>query len=408
MRKTLLALFILLGLSAAAAARQQQAADDGAEDDEVERVSVRVVSVPVSVTDREGRFVADLRREEFRLTDNGAEQPITYFAAVEQPFSVLLLLDTSGSNVLRLQDMQEAAVRFVGQLRPQDRVLPVAFDNDVVALLDRWSGDQTRLAAATRSARTGMAVGPGDIETKTDRAGKTYTLRRVNTRLYDAVGKAVAELGRVRGRKALILFTDGLDTASTAATYKSTTEQAEELDALVYVVQYGRAANGAQYGRAPNGVPYPRGNSHSKRVQAGDYLKGLAEKTGGRLYHGDDLKRIADAFTSIAEELRRMYSIGYQPPPLARPGERRELKVRVRRARRTYVFSPPAPPHLRLQPALCASPRPLRRILPPVNSTTICSVRTGKRVRHRRHGGHGLCLGPCPPRLRRLIASVHT
>jgi Ca-activated chloride channel family protein len=348
MRKTLLALFILLGLPAASAARQQQAADDGA-DEEVERVSVQVVSVPVSVTDREGRFVADLRREEFRLTDNGAEQPITYFAAVEQPFSVLLLLDTSGSNVLRLQDMQEAAVRFVGQLRPQDRVLPVAFDNDVVALLDRWSGDQTRLAAAIRSARTGMAVGPGDIETKTDRAGKTYTLRRVNTRLYDAVGKAVAELGRMRGRKALILFTDGLDTASTAATYKSTTEQAERLDAMVYVVQYGRAADGAQYGRAPNGVPYPRGNSHSKRVEAGDYLKGLAEKTGGRLYHGDDLKRIADAFTSIAEELRRMYSIGYQPPPLARPGERRELKVTVRRervavrARRTYVFSPPAP-----------------------------------------------------------------
>ncbi|HEX6624923.1 MAG TPA: VWA domain-containing protein, partial [Pyrinomonadaceae bacterium] len=264
MRKTLLALFLLLGLSAAATARQQQAADDGA-DEEVERVSVQVVSVPVSVIDRDGRFVADLRREEFRLTDNGAEQPITHFAAVEQPFSVLLLLDTSGSNVLRLQDMQEAAVRFVGQLRPQDRVLPVAFDNDVVSLLDRWSSDQTRLAAAIRSARTGMAVGSGDIETQTDRAGKTYTLRRVNTRLYDAVGKAVAELGRVRGRKALILFTDGLDTTSTAATYKSTTEQAEELDALVYVVQYGRRVNAED-------AQFARGDSYWKTRQAGDYL----------------------------------------------------------------------------------------------------------------------------------------
>lgn len=316
------------------------------------------------MTDRDGRFVSDLRAEDFTVAENGRAQTVSYFASVEQPFSVFFLLDTSGSNRFRLEDMQEAAVRFVEQLRPLDRVLPVAFDNEAVALLGGWSGDRAALAAAIRSSRTGMFMGPKDIETIRDSSGKTVTVRHVNTRLYDAVHKAIAELRKVRGRKALILFTDGLDTDSTHATYGSTLEEAEELDALIYVVQYAgsvRAVEGPQGPPAsararldvmqmPPGVVarpshVPPAALHALK-RADDYLEGLAERTGGRLYRAGDLGRIGESFAAIAEELRRMYSIGYSPTPLARPGERREVKIKVRRerlsvrARRAYVFRP--------------------------------------------------------------------
>ena len=402
MRLTLVAAALLLTfqtISYSGAIRAQEAtarpaATPDVDDDEVERVSVHVVSVPVSVTDRDGRFVANLRAEDFTVAENGRAQTVSYFASVEQPFSVLLLLDTSGSNRLRLQDMQEAAVRFIEQLRPQDRALPVAFDNDTVALLGEWSSDRARLASAIRSARTGMFMGPKDIETRKDNTGKPFTVRHVNTRLYDAVHKTVEELRRMQGRKALILFTDGLDTDSTVATFKSTHAAAEELDALIYVVRYlpyggymvraderppttprivgggsGKApmeataipGGGVQQATTPNAPSTaprvngavasmrtvgPLGMGVPKLLEAEKYLNGLAERTGGRVYVADDLERIAQSFTSIAEELRRMYSIGYSPTPLARPGERREVKIKVLRerlsvrARRAYVFRP--------------------------------------------------------------------
>lgn len=341
--KTAALLLFLFCLPAVAAARQQPTPTpqaDEAEDEEVERVIVNLVSVPVSVVDREGRFVSDLGRGDFRVTDNGREQEITYFATVEQPFSVLLLMDTSGSNSVSLEQMQESAVRFVEQLRPQDRVLPVAFDNGVAPLLPDWSSDRARLSAAIRRTKTGMVVGARDVETHTDGSGKTYTVRRVNTRLYDAVLKAFAELDKVRGRKALILFTDGMDTASSAASHRRTLELAEELDALVYVVRYKGSGGGVP------ASPFSIGVKGILIEEAAEYLKRLADKTGGQVYKAEDLRRIADAFASIAEQLRLTYSIGYRPPEQARPGERRELKVSVKRprvavrARRTYVFTP--------------------------------------------------------------------
>lgn len=370
----------------------------GADDDEVERVSVHVVSVPVSVTDRDGRFVAGLGATDFDVRENGREQAVSYFASVEQPFSVLLLIDTSGSTSFRLGDIQEAAVAFVEQLRPQDRVLPVAFDNDAVALLPGWTGDRTRLATAIRSTRTGMVPVAGDRQVVKGRDGKPVTLLHVDTRLYDAVHAAAEVLRGVSGRKAMILFTDGFDSASRAATRRSTLAELEEMDALVYVVQYPRGrpgrqssprdalppvASSPQIGRkgvveittgsggqpqiiSPNpsaatraggvantsspqtsgGGGRPQGPRPPREVEAEDYLESLAEKTGGRYYYADSLERVAQSFASVAEELRRMYSIGYSPTPLARAGERREVKIKVRRdnvsvrARRSYVFRP--------------------------------------------------------------------
>lgn len=381
-------------------ASAQPAAPSEADDDEVERVSVHVVSVPVSVTDRDGRFVADLKESDFRVTENGRDQTISYFASVEQPFTVMLLLDTSGSTSLRLQDIQSAAIAFVNQLRPQDRVLPVAFDNDAVALLPGWASDRAVLTQAIRSARTGMIMEDKDREVRVGTDGKRVVLNHVNTRLYDAFHKSAETLRQIKGRKALILFTDGFDNASRLATRERTLALAEELDALVYVVQFTRYGNYVRKGepapRTAGGPPTqpvntgpppivsqqtltqmsttgvsPAGPSRATPVGGGSvmgamppvvirpferrnpkvlevehYLEGLAERTGGRFFIADDMSKIEQAFAAVADELRRMYSIGYRPDPLARAGERREVKVRVRRervavrARKNYVFRP--------------------------------------------------------------------
>jgi len=374
------------------------AAATPADDDEVERVSVHVVSVPVSVTDRDGRFVPDLKESDFLVSENGRDQSIAYFASVEQPFTVMLLLDTSGSTSLRLQDIQSAAIAFVNQLRPQDRVLPIAFDNDAVALLPGWASDRAVLTQAIRSARTGMIMEDKDREVRVGKDGKKVVFQHVNTRLYDAFYKSADTLRHVKGRKALILFTDGIDNSSRLATRASTLALAEELDALIYVIQFTRYGNyaprrepgpgnlgspvarpvtgpsvnetrqtPAQMAAAGVSPPSPTRASpvgggsasvlssrpmrpfeqrHPKVLEVERYLEGLSERTGGRFFVADDMSKIESAFAAIADELRRMYSIGYRPDPLARAGERREVKVKVKRervavrARKNYVFKP--------------------------------------------------------------------
>jgi len=197
------------------------------------------------------------------------------------------------------------------------------------------------------------------------------------TRLYDAVNLTIAErLNRIKGRKAIVLFTDGVDTASQQASYQSTLEQVEELDALIYPVQYDtsdymRAMQGSGQGTvtvtttrrgifgsssstqtynppANSGASMP-GTTKEDYDRANTYLHALADKTGGRLYPAKDTKQLAASFTAIAEELRRQYTLGYYPKtPSVADGERRAIRVRVRqpnlavKARNSYVKSSPS------------------------------------------------------------------
>ncbi len=101
---------------------------------EVVRVTASLVSVPVSVMDRQGKYVVDLQQRDFRIYEDGVEQPITHFSNVDQPFSVVLLMDTSGSTTSFLAQMKEAAKSFVEQLRPEDTVQPVYFHGEIKPL----------------------------------------------------------------------------------------------------------------------------------------------------------------------------------------------------------------------------------------------------------------------------------
>ena len=107
---------------------------------DVVRVDTTVVTVPVSVLDRQGRFIPNLKKEDFSLLENGEEQSIAYFETAEKPFTVALLLDTSASTQFRLSEIKAAAVAFAQQLRPQDRVLVVTFNSEVLLLTEPWHG----------------------------------------------------------------------------------------------------------------------------------------------------------------------------------------------------------------------------------------------------------------------------
>lgn len=310
--------------------------DEEVGEGDVLRVETSLVTVPVSVLDRQGRFVPNLKREDFHVFENGVEQEVAYFEPAEKPFTVALVLDTSASTHFHLQDIREAAIAFAKELRSQDRVLIVSF-NDEVLLLTEATNDMNL------------------IETVIDENVNTGS----STRLYDAVDLTIRErLDKIKGRKAIVLFTDGVDTSSQQATYLSTLREVEELDALIYPIQYDTSdylnaiqGNGTvtvtttrsglfgigttqQTYSVPmnNGIAIP-GATKADYARADRYLHALADKTGGRLYQANDTRQLAQAFTLIAEELRRQYSLGYYPKAdAAENSDRRQIRVKVRQA----------------------------------------------------------------------------
>jgi len=405
---------------------------DGGEtiEGDVLTVNTNLVTVPVRVMDHGGKNILNLLRKDFHIFENGVEQHIAYFATVDTPFTVVLLLDTSGSTEFKLEDIQNAAISFVNQLKPQDRVMVMSFDDKIQTFCDP-TNDRAELVAAIRQTKTGDS-----------------------TRLYDAVEQVIQQkLKSIPGRKAVVLFTDGVDTASGHATYQNTIKLVQEADAGVYVVAYdtsgdlfGGAAstktvnggriptpggsgnpnpNGGRFpnpnggggypnpsgggypnpsgGRYPNpsgggypnpsgggypnpsgggnpnpsgggypnpsgggypspsgggypnpsgggypgpnggGFPNPNGPMGDYRV-ANEYLHEITFESGGEYYRGDTIVGLSAAFSNLAEELRRQYSIGYYPPAGPK-GERRNIKVRVNqpglvvKARDSYVYS---------------------------------------------------------------------
>jgi len=342
---------------------------------DIVRIDTTLVSIPVSVMDRDGKYIPDLRKEDFRVWEDGVEQRVAYFASTEKPFTVALLIDTSGSTRFKLGEIQNAAIAFVEQLRADDRVMVVSF-SDKIRVLSQPTSDRYALRNAIRQTEPGSG-----------------------TRLYDAVDQVInQQFNRIEGRKAIVLFTDGVDTTSKHASYESTVRDAEELDALIYPVEYdtysdmgiwgpgggggqsggnviidilgailGGGNSGGNYPRGGGGGGYPgrrggggprgggggswpgggSGTSRGEYELADQYLHDLARVTGARLYNAEQ-QNLDSAFRSVAEELRRQYSLGYYPKNSPRVGERRSIKVRVEkpelvvRTRDSYVFQPGA------------------------------------------------------------------
>lgn len=355
--------------SATQPATETSSGPEEVDQNDVIRVNTTLVTLPVSVMDRQGRYVPNLRKEDFHLWEDGVEQNIGYFASVDKPFTVVLMIDTSGSTRERLTEIQDAAIDFVNQLQKDDRVMVVTFDDKLHVLSD-FTSDRYQLRQAIQQTQPGSG-----------------------TALYDAVDVVINQkLEPIQGRKAIVLFTDGVDTTSKHASYESTVRDAEELDALIYPVEFDTSSDsgGGSYprrsrrnqqsspdvlGEILGGIFGGRGNGrgggqgggsgrnggggwpgrHGGGGGHGDYERGdrylhdLADKTGARFYEADSSQNLSTAFANVAEELRRQYSIGYYPKRPPQAGQRREIKVRVNqpdlavRTRDSYVFNPNSP-----------------------------------------------------------------
>jgi Ca-activated chloride channel family protein len=290
----------------------------------VVRVSTSLITVPAVVMDRNGRYIGNLRKEDFHIYEDGVEQNVSYFASVERPFTVALMLDVSGSTLTQLAQIREAANIFVSRLRSNDRMMAITFDGHINVL-----AEATDVGSIRRSKLHIPPVTDGTV-------------------LYDAVDFALKRMAQIPGRKAIVLMTDGVDQSS-AATFKSTVREIAEQDVLIYTVQYNTLA------QLPQRLSQIKNEEARRKVQARlmkgyavsePYLRALAEKTGGRFYRADDLRDVGPAFEAITSELGVQYSLGYYPKQNPDTGAERGIKVRVRypnlvvRARDSYTTAP--------------------------------------------------------------------
>ena len=262
------------------------------------------VVVPVTVLNRDGENALNLMQRDFHLFEDDQEQKITGFGAVDAPFNVALLLDTSSSVGFKVEDIQYAATAFVEQLRPQDRVMVVSFNKEVY-LNAEFTSDRSQL----RRAIDGIRGGSG-------------------TRLYDAVETALAKhLKPIDGRKAVVLFTAGADTASQTATARTSTQLAEESGAIIYTIRYVVDDDAAPTDAKADGP-------------GAQYLRELTERTGARSYRTATTDHLKKAFSMIPVELRQQYTLSYYPTNTKRDGLYRRLSIKVERPEMTVYARP--------------------------------------------------------------------
>lgn len=323
---------------------------DAEADGEVINVDTNLVTVPVRVLDKQGRFVGGLSKADFEVLEDKVPQEIAYFSNEQNPFTVALILDMSYSSTFKIDEIQQAALTFVTELRPNDKVMVLSFDQELHILCEPTSDRKVINGAIVK---TRISSG---------------------TSLYDAVNFVVNQrFNKIEGRKAIVLFTDGVDTTSEASDARENLRQASELDALIYPIKYDtfadvqaiesgrvmvpddprtpRTTPPAGGGTIPTGstspfpFPFPTGtvntggSSRPSRIpgqgttreeyeKAAVYLDRMAMLTGGRIYEANSPENLSRAFSKIASELREFYSLGFYPND-SEEGRVRQLKVKV-------------------------------------------------------------------------------
>ena len=211
-RLSVFALLLLLAtITTRAAAQEPQKQDD---DQAPVRLNSTLVQVPAIITDRAGKFITDLTKPDFAVYEDGKRQEVALFTAIKQPFNAVLVLDTSNSAQDRLRAIQNTATTFTKQLGALDRMMVITFDNEIHELTE-LTRDQKELESAIRGAESGF--------------GKL---------LYEAMVRALDKLRDTEGRRAVILFSDGIDMKSIEATAEKTMQMAEEIGAVIYVVRF--------------------------------------------------------------------------------------------------------------------------------------------------------------------------
>ncbi len=269
------------GLLPADGSRNQLGLDDS---NEVINLNTDLVSVAVTVTDREGRAIAGLPRESFRIFDDKVERPISFFSEEDTPASVGIVFDTSGSmDEAAMQRAREALSGFIETSHPQDEFSVIGFGSSPQLLLDR--------------VRDGKAV--------LDKF--TYVNTTGNTALYDAVYMGVEKVSHgVYPKHAIVLISDGEENNSRCS-FSKLRRTLEESGVVVYTVRVGKH-------------PLPKSIG-------GMVMDQIAATSGGKSFWPKNSESMDQAFEQIALELRRQYSIGYIPTNFAADGKLHKIKV---------------------------------------------------------------------------------
>jgi VWFA-related protein len=316
LRKIVCAVAAVLCLSAAARAQ----------DEPVVTVESSLVILNVGVADRKGQAITNLSQSEFSVYEDGVRQSLVSFEPSQAPFSLVLLLDMSGSTINFRPTLKQSALRFIDALGPDDRVEVVAF-NEKVETLQHFTSDRRKIAFAIEESKG-----------------------RGNTNLYRALRHSLAELAKEgKRRKAVVVLSDGLDTEERRLDGEHTADaktgeeavaavKPEESAALRSVLDTADRLGVTIYPLAlPSADPktlLPLTPQQSAIYSAArSRMQSLADRTGGRLHEIRRLEDMGRLYAEVAAEMRTLYSLAYQSTNArARDGKWRAITVEVSRA----------------------------------------------------------------------------
>jgi Ca-activated chloride channel family protein len=289
------------------------------EDDEVIKVDVAMVNIPFSVSDREGRNIFGLTTQNFTLFEDGQPQKIEFLSTQDTPLNIVVLLDTSQSAQEIFDKIKNAASQFIKQLRPKDRCMIISFDESA-RVKSEFTSDQTKLDKAIQ--RTVLSQKPGTL-------------------MRDTISVTVdKELAKVKGRKAIILITDGRD-AGSAINQNALLYRLAESEAPIYSVFYetvhvflpvltqkNSQGKNQNFQLSQKQLGQMEAERRKKNDLAADYLSKMSDVTGGRMYR-KEIENLSEAFNSIAEELRKQYLISYYPNDSNYDVSRHQIKIKI-------------------------------------------------------------------------------
>ena len=268
------------------------------------KAGTSIVPVLTTVTDTQGRLVPNLEQDEFTVLDNGKPQTITLFQNETQPFTVVVMLDFSFSMTTHLDLLKQATEQFILRMLPADKGQVGAF-SDKIQFSGEFTNDRDDLVAALRDLQFGNP-----------------------TRLYDAIDASIDMLKSVEGRKIVLVFTDGDDTASRRG-MGDVLDKARATETMIYAIGL------------ESEFPIAPGRMQRTRPDRG--LRKLADETGGGYFELKKTTELAPTFTRVAQELHSLYTIGFQPTALDNKEHRLDVKMKqpgqAGRARKSYIAS---------------------------------------------------------------------
>jgi len=290
--------------------------------DEVIRTESSLVQLNIGVVDKQGRPITSLTQKDFVVYEDGVKQSIQHFEPVDAPFSLVLILDMSGSTINFRQQLKLASQRFLDALAPEDRVAVIQFNKDVKSL-SGFTADRMK---------TGYAI---EIATG---AGETH--------FYEALKYALKELEKEgKRRKAIVVLTDGLDTHHRNSDRATLSKAQTEAEALATIDPQSSAdlnsvlASADRQGVTIYPLALPSGDPKRLPIQTpnivGIYaaararMQSLADRTGGRLNEINKLQYMAQLYREVAANLRTLYTVAYQPQGERARGKWHEIKVEV-------------------------------------------------------------------------------